>query len=262
MGIERTDEWMEKHQFDPIQVCEELLSYFEGGSKKQLFQYLKWFGLYHSINHGEQLYKKLIQDDVWKKVKKLYQFYKKKWNGPSIPIFIFPYQKANTFMRTHNKSGLAFPDKLLLFLSADLGNDDVEALFIHEYHHVCRLQKQKKEETESTVADTIILEGLAEYTVRTIMGEENLAPWIKKYSNTFLESFWTTKFKDQLSIQKKDRLHDSVIYGRGSFPTMVGYCLGYHIVEFYFQTYPFSEKTSFSISSEEIIDHYDQKKIE
>lgn len=43
-----------------------------------------------------------------------------------------------------NKSGVSFPNQLFLFIGEVENDKELEALFIHEYHHVCRIHHQKK----------------------------------------------------------------------------------------------------------------------
>lgn len=256
MGVEKTDEWLREHNLKPLEVCGEMTNYFEGLSEKQIYQYLQRFGMYNSMDKVESDYKELLKENVWSEVNRLFLSYKAKWNGPDIPIFILPHRKQPLFSKGHNKSGLAFPDKLFLFLSPNVNEKNREALFIHEYHHVCRLNKQKKKINEYTLADSIILEGLAEYSVKSILGSQYLAPWTKRYSKEFLDKCWTLYFKENISMSRKQKKHVQLIYGRGSFPFMIGYCMGYYLVELFSQTNYFSTKTSFLLSSEKIIGNY------
>jgi len=259
MAVERTDKWLKECNYHPQEVCRELAPFFEKAKGKELLYYLQQNGMYNSTIQGERECKLLVEEDVWSKVEKLNEKYKERWSGPDVPIFIFPYKKHAFFMRGHFKSGLAFLDKLFLFLSPKLNEHQLEALFIHEYHHVCRLRKQEKPIGEYTVGDAIILEGLAEYAVQTIKGEKFLAPWTKQYSSEFLRSYWDSTFKNQLLVQKGEKKHDRIIYGRGNYPAMIGYCMGFYLVEHYAEVDCFSTKTSFSIPSERIIDNYRQK---
>lgn len=259
MGVVRTDQWLLKHNYHPLEVCSEFLPYFKNVEKKALMHYLQQNGMYNSAIQGKRDCKLLAEEDICSKVETLLEEYKKLWNGPDIPIFIFPIKKQSFFVRSHFKSGLAFSDKLFLFLSPRLNQHHLEALFIHEYHHVCRIKKQKKPMEEYTVADAIILEGLAEYTVNTIKGEKYLAPWTKQYSSKFLQSYWDSTFKEELLILKSEKKHDQIIYGRGQYPAMIGYCMGYHLVEKYVEEKGFSLKSSFTLTSDEIIDKYLRK---
>lgn len=94
-------------------------------------------------------------------------------------------------MRDQNgKSGLAFKDKLFLFLSDQNSDNEIRALFVHEYNHVCRLAKNDKQEENYILLDSIILEGLAENAVRELVGEEYLAKWTSYYTEGQLNQMW------------------------------------------------------------------------
>lgn len=98
-------------------------------------------------------------------------------------------------MRDQNgKSGLAFKDKLFLFLSDQNSDNEIRALLVHEYNHVCRLAKNGKQEENYVLLDSIILEGLAENAVRELVGEEYLAKWTSYYTEGQLNQMWKKSF--------------------------------------------------------------------
>ncbi|MBD3110331.1 hypothetical protein IEO70_18555 [Bacillus sp. AGMB 02131] len=259
MAVIRTDQWLTEHNYNSKEVCGELLPFFENPKEKELLFYLQQNGMYYSLSQGKRDCKSLIKEDVWTKVEKLYKEYKKEWRGPDVPVFIFPMKKQKLFKKSHFKSGLAFSDKLFLFLSPKVNQHHLEALFIHEYHHVCRLFKQKKRIEKYTLSDAIILEGLAEYTVQVVKGEEYLAPWTKQYSVEFLQSCWDSLFEKNLKVLKGDKKHDALIFGRGDYPEMIGYCLGFYLVEKYFEDRIFSVESSFSLPSGKVINNFFKK---
>ena len=259
MGVVRTDQWLLKHNYHPQELCGELLPYFKDAKEKELMHYLQRNGMYQSSSQGERDCKLLVAEEVWSKVGVLYEEYKNEWDGPDVSVFIFPMKKQNFFMRSHFKSGLAFSDKLFLFLSPNLNQHHLEALFIHEYHHVCRIAKQKKPIEEYTVADAIILEGFAEFTVQTMKGEGYLAPWTKRYASKFLQSHWESEFKKDAMVLKGEKKHDQMLYGGGRYPAMIGYCMGFHLVKKYVEENSFSLKSSFSLTSERVFYNYFKK---
>ena len=148
---------------------------------------------------------------------------------------------------------MAYHDKLLLFISSNSTKNEREALLIHEYHHVCRLNTQKKKIDEYTLKDSCVLEGLAEYTVQHYLGEKFLAPWITRYTKETLQTYIERDFNKLIDTPRKDKIHDQFMYGNKKWPPMIGYCIGYHLVKAYFHEESFSAKTSFSVSSEKII---------
>ncbi|WP_042349505.1 DUF2268 domain-containing protein [Bacillus massiliigorillae] len=256
MGVENTREWLKEHSNSPLKLCSKLTPYFGDTTEEQVYEYLQGFGMYTSSSKVESDLETLVEKDVWSHIERLFNLYREKWNGADIPIFIIPHKRQSFFSNGHHKSGLAFPDKLFLFLSPKTSMDDREALFVHEYHHVCRLINQKKKIDTYTLADSSVLEGLAEYTVQTIKGEKYLAPWTKQYSIEFLDRFWKAHFEENLTVTRKDRKHDQIMFGKGKYPAMIGYCMGYYLVDMYVQTHSFSVKKSFRLSSDEIIKNY------
>lgn len=256
MGIENTQKWLRNHVKNPLKVCGNLTKYFGDVKEEELYEYLQHFGMYTSGAKAENDFNELVDDDVWTLVEKLFISYKEKWKGPDIPIFIIPHRKHGFFSTGHNKSGLAYSDKLLLFLTPKIDKKDIEALFIHEYHHVCRLNAQKKKSSEYTLTDSSILEGLAEQTVQKIMGAKYLAPWTKRYSKEFLDKFWQSHFEKNLQTTRKEKKHDQIMYGKGKYPFMIGYCVGFYLVEQYFQSNHFTIKSSFELPPKKIIDNY------
>jgi len=254
MGIVNTKKWLIEHAQEPIEVCEKLVPYFEGSiTSKELYKYLQHFGMYRLGMNMKYEVEELVDRKIWDEIEGKYLYYKKLWNGPDIPVFILPLRKYGLFAKGHNKSGLAYPDKLFLFISSKSTKYEREALLIHEYHHVCRLNTQKKKINEYTLRDSCILEGLAEYTVQHYLGEKFLAPWIDKYKKETLQTYIEGDFKKLVEITRKDKIHDQFMYGNRKWPAMIGYCIGYHLVKSYFQEKSFSAKISFSLPSEKII---------
>ncbi|MCM3682792.1 DUF2268 domain-containing protein [Mesobacillus subterraneus] len=181
--------------------------------------------------------------------------YKKKWKGPDIPIFIFPMNESNSRLMKEGKgkSGVSFIDKLFLFLTPIDDLKQLEALFVHEYHHVCRMNGLKKSPAEYTLLDSIILEGLAEHAVAENCGDKFTGEWSRRYSTEYLSEFWKNDLSEKLSIKRNDRQHDQILFGLGSRPRLLGYAIGYEIIKQYKQHEYFTEKASFSIPSEDFI---------
>ncbi|MEH6942081.1 DUF2268 domain-containing protein [Bacillus sp. JJ722] len=260
MAVENTREWMEEHNNSPLKLCSKLTSYFGDITEEEIYKYLQGFGMYTSGSKVESDLKSLIKEDVWSHIGSLFNSYRKAWNGADIPIFIIPHRKQSFFSKGHHKSGLAFTDKLFLFISPKTNKNDREALFIHEYHHVCRLSSQEKKIDTYTIADSCVLEGFAEYTVQSIKGKSYLAPWTKQYSIEFLDRFWNVHFDENLTVTRKDKKHDQIMYGKGKYPPMIGYCMGYYLVDTYMKSNPFSVKESFRLSPKAIIENYREVK--
>ena len=255
MGIIQTDKWM-KDQFDsPIKICEKLLPYFKELTADQIYNQLLKFGMYKPSWPTKRNLDLMNDKKVWEQVRDIFENYHDKWSGPDVPIFLFPLgQNRGLFMRQVNtKSGVSFPDKMFLFISDVSDPKEIEALFVHEYHHVCRLKKQTKKMEANTLLDSLIIEGLAEYAVLKNCGESYLANWCQMYSKKEIVAFWNTYLKGHLGIQKNERKHDDLLYGRGRYPALLGYAAGFAIVENYYKDNNYSEKLSFSKEAQEFL---------
>jgi len=260
MGVKDTKVILEKHMKDPLKVCRYFLKYFPSAEEEKLYKHFRRFGMYTYNARMEENLQQLIEDDVWYMIDDLFMKYQSKWKGPDIPIFIIPHRNQTWFSKGQNKSGLAFGDKMFLFVSPKMEQKQLEALFIHEYHHVCRLRTQKKEMDEYTLLESCVMEGLAEYTVQRLMGAEYLAPWTKQYSAKFLHSFWNKYLEKNVDIQKREKQHDFILYGNGKLPYMGGYSMGFYLVELFADKHPFTIKQSFSLSATDIKENYKAEK--
>ncbi|RSD29490.1 hypothetical protein EJA10_01755 [Mesobacillus subterraneus] len=209
--------------------------------------------MYKPDRRTKKIYEQLKVKGFWKLIERIFTKYKKKWNGPDIPIFIFPMDESNARLMREGKgkSGVSFMDKMFLFLTPVEDEKEIEALFVHEYHHVCRMQAQKRNPEEYTLLDSIILEGLAEHAVADHCGKKYTGEWSRRYSTKSLAEYWKKDISEKLSINRNDVLHDQILFGLGSRPRLLGYALGYEIVKQYKQRENFTEKTSFIIPSTE-----------
>ncbi|MBS8263083.1 hypothetical protein DYI25_01375 [Mesobacillus boroniphilus] len=191
--------------------------------------------------------------EFWSVTEEIFMKYKRKWKGPDIPIFIFPMDHSNARLMREGKgkSGLSFIDKMFIFLTPINDEKELEALFVHEYHHVCRMRAQKKNPEEYTLLDSIILEGLAEHAVAENCGEKYTGDWSRRYSTKVLAEFWENELAEKLSLKRNDRQHDELLFGLGSKPRLLGYAMGYEIVKQYKQHGYFTEKASFKLPANE-----------
>ena len=255
MGIVRTDKWM-KDDFDrPIDICKKLVPYFNGQSETSIYSELMNYGMYKPSRASSSNLNFMDQHDLWKKVEHIFLQYKQKWSGPDIPIFLFPLaQSGGFFVRQDNlKSGVSYPDKMFLFISKLEDLKELEALFVHEYHHVCRLRKLNKKMKDYTLLDSLIFEGLAEYAVLKNCGNNYLAKWCKRYSKRDLLEFWDALLKGYLDLRKSEPAHDKLLYGGGKYPILVGYAVGFAIVEYYYNDQKYNTKLSFSLPASDFI---------
>ncbi|MFS0634540.1 DUF2268 domain-containing protein [Mesobacillus foraminis] len=223
----------------------------------RLYRYLLNFGMYKPNRQSWVTLKELVDANVWEKTEKLFIKYRQKWKGPDIPVYIFPMDKAN-FSLMHEgkgKSGVSFKDGLFLFLTPLTDENEIEALFVHEYHHVCRINSQGKQLTEYTLLDSMVLEGLAEHMVEAMCGARYIGKWCSKYSKDELKRYWERHLLPHLAIKKTEKLHDQLLFGLGNYPKLLGYAAGFEMVRQYKEQRKFTDKASFSIPAESIREH-------
>jgi uncharacterized protein YjaZ len=228
----RTDRWLTKDYDQPIRICERLTRYFPDADARDIYQYLLHYGMYRPTKNIKEIVEKMKQNDMWERVEAVYEKRKKDWNGPDVPVFLFPADPYNRKLARefNGKGGIAFHDKLVLFLLPHHTDKEIEALVTHEYNHVCRLNKQKKKHEEITLLDAVILEGLAESAVDRYVGTDYRANWTSYYSDEQLYRFWQRYVAPHRSISTQHPLYSRILYGLGFYPDMVGYAVGYAIV--------------------------------
>ncbi|MBV7508526.1 DUF2268 domain-containing protein [Bacillus sp. sid0103] len=258
MGIIRTDQWLMNEFERPVKMCEKLEPFFKKQTSKEIYNQLVNFGMYRPSRSAWIMYDRMKEQNAWDQVEQLFHQYKEKWNGPDIPVFLFPVAQAGGFFFREGKSkaGVSFPDKMFLFLSHCEDLKEIEALLVHEYHHVCRLSLLNKRMEDYTLLDSIIIEGLAEYAVLKNCGSEYLASWCRMYSEKELIMFWDKYIKKQLAKKKNERVHDELLYGKGRLPNLLGYAMGYSIVKHYYESHHYSTKLSFSNPAKKYLDIY------
>jgi uncharacterized protein YjaZ len=258
MGVERTDLWLKESIDDPDHICQKIIGSSDKTEANNLYQYLQTFGMYRPSQKAIQIYKELEKGSCWKKVEKLLVKYKKLWDGPDIPIYIFPLDNKGGlfYQRFSKKSGVSFPDKLFLFLTDLEDEKELEALFVHEYHHICRMQGLKKPIVEYTLLDSIILEGLAEDAVCELVGKEYVANTSKILPHKTFDQYWNNFLKEKLNLKKTESGHDELLFGWGFKPKMLGYTCGFHIVRMFRKEKHFSTKATFKLSSDLFIKKY------
>ena len=255
MGVVRTDQWLTELYDDPIQLCKKLQSKFPNVTPNDLYEYLQLHGMYRPLKESKEVIAKLKKRKVWHVVQREFLLLQEEWSGSKVPIYIFPVDTRNRkIVREFNeKSGLAFNDKLFLFLSPNNEEEEIKALLTHEYNHVCRLKHNKKTENEYTLLDSIIIEGLAEGAVLERCGKTHLASWTSYYTRNQAYTFWRKIIKDHKDVKKDSRRHNDILYGTRLNPKMVGYAVGYHIVQECIEHSKLQIKDLLSLSSDKIL---------
>lgn len=255
MTVIRTDRWLLRTNNDPLQICEKLKPSFRGFSTEDIYDLLTSYGMFRKpikdcLSHVTSWQEQKLWNMIHKELTKLRQ----KWNGPDIPIYILPSDPFNKQLLIHHngKSGLAFQNQIFLFISPKTTKQEIIALFTHEYNHVCRLTQYRKEESEYTLLDTIILEGLAENGVREQLGKAYLASWTHMYHSHQLKRFWERMIFPSISIPIHHQKHDMLLYGSYLYPKMLGYAVGYDLVYQYLTINNLTIKEIITLPSETI----------
>lgn len=255
MSVISTDEWLLESYDDPIKLCENIQRYFDGASASDIYLHLTIHGMYNRpLKNGIDQIKRLQEKGIWEIIREQEIKLRKLWNGPNIPIFIFPSELSNRELRQNfnGKSGLSFADKLFLFVSEGNSTNEMKALFTHEYNHVCRLTSYKKKEKDYVLLDTIILEGLAENAVIEQLGTKYTANWVSYYNDTELENIWYRHIFPMSHLPKYLQKHRDILYGMNLYPKMVGYCVGFYLVKRFMRKHKFTSKELLPIESKEI----------
>ncbi len=211
-----------------LSVEEQILTYLEMRDAS-LIRELRKNGMASFNRQAEQVFNQMKKKEQWQKLNELFDCYRKRMKGPDVPVFMLP-SRGNLLVAA-KKSGVAFKNMVFLFIPNQISDTELEALFVHEYHHTCRLHKLKGE--NDTLLDTLIMEGLAEKAVAEFCGEAYLAPWITGFEDKQMESLIETSYKAHFSIKKSSSQHDDLVYGLRSVPRMAGYAVGYHLVDQY-----------------------------
>ncbi len=238
MSVIRTDLWLLELYDNPIKICTKLTEYFKGISAVKIYDYLTLHGMYRQpAKNGITQIKRLQNQNIWKIIQTEEQQLQKEWNGPDVPIFILPSDSNDNKMRQefNGKSGISFHDKIFLFISEHNDENELKALFTHEYNHVCRLSKYEKDVKDYVLLDSIILEGLAENAVRERSGEEFVSNWASYYSKERLEDIWKNIVLPNKNVSINNRKHHQILYGFEPYPNMAGYCVGYYLVKKYIE---------------------------
>jgi len=238
-------------------LCAPIVELFPGSSPEELQYELLNYGLFNpSESVGlESRVAKMKNQKYWEHIDLEYQFLKNLWQGPEVSIYIFPITKVDCVDGSPTKNGVAYKSAVFLFLSEELTSEEIRALFAHEYNHICRRNFVGLEPKEITLMDSLIIEGLAEYAVKDLYGEEWLGPWRNLYSFEKVLNIWHTAFIHSIHLKGLEN-HRSFLYGEkeSSLPEWIGYSIGYQIVDSYLKNYgPCTTLELFQMSSEELI---------
>ncbi|MGN7328384.1 DUF2268 domain-containing protein [Bacillus pumilus] len=255
------------HQSSSFQeLASRFVPYFKGAEEKEwssILSHLQHHGMIRSFKSCKDMIDQLKEKGYFQLVMKEYRALQKQWKGPDIPVFILPVNESSREIREqfYYQSGMAFDDKVFLFLSPNTPKERIGTLLTHEYHHVCRLHFLTKEEKDFTFLDTIMMEGLAEYAVYHRYGESYTAKWTTLYDESQLQRMyqkWVSSHLDQ-KVQDDERLIQNLLYGKGNYPKMLGYTTGFYIVKKYFNEHRISEESMIAEPSETFLKAIDSQ---
>ena len=142
------------------------------------------------------------------------------WDGPKATTYLLPAHSVETI------NAICFENCICLFLHAPLPKEKLKSLLTHEYNHCCRLAQFG---LPQTVQDYIILEGLAQWAVFELHGEEALDPWAKAFTFKEALDIW-----DQVDFDSIMDIY-AVLFGQetNAIPSHFGYTFGFRLVEQY-----------------------------
>lgn len=240
-------------------ISKKLISYFKNTASYDIHDHLLQHGLFSPSSEDEEIITSLKSNHCWRIVKEELIRLRKVWNGPDVPVFIFPSDTRNQQLKRdfNGLSGLSYRDKVFLFVSEHATKAELCALLTHEYNHVCRLDYLDKRESSIELLDSICLEGLAEMAVQERLGREQLAKWAQVYSLDTALNHWDKWIKPNINIMKKERRHDELLYGRGFIPKWLGYNAGFHLVSSYMKNKERHIKAALHVSAETILEGSD-----
>ena len=219
-------------------ICTPLEKFFPNVSRTLLHYELLRNGLFDPYEEIEleNVVKELEIQNTWQIVENEYERLRILWKGPDCPVYIYPLTKYRPTVEgvEVTKNGVTYNGVLFLFVSPDLVEAEIKALFAHEYHHICRWAYLNKAPEEMSLLDSLLIEGMAECAVEELYGEEWLSPWTKRYSLNEAVDSWKQHFVPVLDL-KGVKNHRPYLYGNGSkeLPSWIGYCVGYRLVQSY-----------------------------
>lgn len=184
--------------------------------------------------------------DAWAVVSKHLHHFMYAWDGPDSVVYLLPIIHGST------KNGVSYPNGICLFISPHVTKEELRALFVHEYHHRCRRHTLNE---PPTLLDSLLMEGLAEYAVAQLYGEQALSAWTTRYSLADVHLYWDAHFVPNLQL-KGLHAHRPFLFGdEQTFPPWIGYCTGYRIVEAYVSNHgPIDLKETLQIRAETLLE--------
>lgn len=273
MAVVETDKWLRRYietkklvntkaeirSQQRKQISDRLTAYFPGATSMEIHHHLLQTGLFMPNVDDDDIVEAFIDKKYWMVIRRELQRLQKDWNGPDIPVFIFPSDIRNRKLLTdfNGLAGLSYHDKVFLFVTAHNEAIELRKLLTHEYNHVCRLYHLDSQEGGLDLLNSLVLEGLAEMAVKERLGNDHLAKWVTLYSKRNAIDHWNQFLKQNQTVKKAEYKHDKLLYGRGFIPDWAGYNAGYYIVSSYLQNSRNTIEQTLQASAEVILSESD-----
>lgn len=218
-------------------LCDPLVAYFTDTDAQTIQWHLLQHGLFYPDPHDKHIILAMIKHDYWRLVEEQFVSLKQRWQGPDVPLLLFPSDFTNNRLQEEfsGLSGLSYPDKVFLFITDDTPSKKLEALLTHEYSHVYRMQYNPLKEKVLTLSDAIVLEGIAEIAVKKLVGNTYLSKATSIYTKEEAQFYWNEWIKPNQHLVKTNVQHDRLMYGGDEIPKWAGYNVGFHLVENYME---------------------------
>ncbi len=127
--------------------------------------------------------------------------------------------------------GLTLQNIIILFADSQVSNNYLQALLIHEYHHVCRLACTNETEESISLLESMIMEGLAEWAVYEELGSRYLASWTEKNDRRLTDESFMYLLLPRLQQKGRENYYP-FLFGdeKQGIPQWLGYYFGYQLV--------------------------------
>ncbi|GAF66884.1 hypothetical protein BTS2_3789 [Bacillus sp. TS-2] len=200
---------------------------------EEIHSYFMDLGLPKPDLQVDYLVTQFIENKILESTETYYQRLLKEWNGPDVPIYIFPLISPNQKKHVdENKMGVSFSDFICLFIEPLIDERGIQSLMTHEYHHVCRLALTNETEEKITLLESIVMEGLAEAAVKEEVGTEHVANWMTRYNEEFCRGWFERLIQPNLLMQGRKSYHELLFGDRTKqIPEMIGYAVGYYLIQ-------------------------------
>lgn len=239
-------------------ICAKLSPYFDSIDPELLQHHLLHYGLFVPTRSDSKQLLNWLDCTYDKLVGTYYQKLKKRWNGPSVDIFLFPSDTGSRELTETfgGCAGISYPTKIILFLSDTISKKQLLALLAHEYSHSVRLQHFAKPELDYILLDALILEGIAEYLVRKLVGVEYSNQTMDLLEEREARHLYQKWVQPHLNIKRDHPTHDILMYGNGRIRKNLGYHIGFFLVHHYMQKQKLTEKELLYVNPNDLISEW------